>query len=147
PRSEGEIDHENEVIYEAFQSRPWDEILEFAEHAFQSLLHQVSLLDEATLEEHLFPPPLEDRPLWREIVGTSYIHSILHLAQYYRERGDSAQVQALNEEMARSLPDLDPGPKWQGLVKYNLACHFSLSGEKSKAIPLLQEALELEPDL
>jgi hypothetical protein len=46
------------------------------------------------------------------------------------------------------LRNLDPQDhEWQGTVQYNLACHYSLTGQKSKALETLSEALVLAPEL
>jgi len=50
-------------------------------------------------------------------------------------------------EMTRSMVDLDDGALWQGAVKYNLACHYSLLRAAAEAIRELQESLVLDPGL
>jgi hypothetical protein len=51
------------------------------------------------------------------------------------------------QEMTRQLISLDDGPAWQGTIRYNNACSFSLLGEKETAINELREALKLNPGL
>jgi hypothetical protein len=50
-------------------------------------------------------------------------------------------------KIARSMAGLDDSPVWQGAVKYQLACHYSLLGARAEAIRELQESLVLNPGL
>jgi hypothetical protein len=51
------------------------------------------------------------------------------------------------QEMTGLLSGLDNSPDWQGTIRYNLACSYSLVGEKEKAISELREALKMNPAL
>ena len=53
----------------------------------------------------------------------------------------------IQEEMATALSELDDSPSWLGVNKYNLACFYSLSGQKDKAIQGLKDALHLNSEL
>ena len=85
--------------------------------------------------------------MWRLIVGTGTIHPIAHVAEFHRNRGNREQAGRMIGAMSRSMAGLDDGPAWQGAVKYNLACHYSLLGARAEAIRELQESLALNPGL
>jgi hypothetical protein len=51
------------------------------------------------------------------------------------------------QEMTAELTGLDDGPEWQGTIRYNNACSFSLLGDKETAIQELRQALKLNPGL
>jgi hypothetical protein len=51
------------------------------------------------------------------------------------------------QKLTGELVDLDDSPEWQGTIRYNNACSFSLLGDKEKAILELGEALKLNPGL
>jgi hypothetical protein len=142
-----DFDEENKKIFEENRDRSWDEIVTLAETAHQAILEQVGLLKDSDLHSVEFLPWQEGRPLWKQIAGTVYIHPIFHLSEHYLARGDAHSTSELNESMAEALGDLSPDPDWQGLVKYNLACHYSLAGQKAKAISGLKEALRLNPGM
>ncbi len=89
----------------------------------------------------------EGRPLWRLINGTTYLHPIMHLAEYYRIQGKRIKAGELLGRMTATMETLDDSPHWVSIVKYNQACHFALVGEKKKAIKSLEEALKLNPEL
>ena len=146
-RSFDDFDEENKKIFEEHQDRSWDDIVNLAETAHQAIQEQVGLLKDSDLQSVEFLPWQEGRPLWKQIAGTVYIHPIFHLSEHYLERGDTQSTSELNESMAEALGDLSPDLDWQGHVKYNLACHYSLAGQKARAISELSEALRLNPGL
>jgi hypothetical protein len=51
------------------------------------------------------------------------------------------------QEMTAQLTSLDDSPEWQGTIRYNNACSFSLLGDKETAIAELREAFKLNPGL
>ena len=53
----------------------------------------------------------------------------------------------MQEKTAKLLSELDESQSWQGVLRYNLACHYALAGETETAIGKLRRALELNPEL
>jgi hypothetical protein len=51
------------------------------------------------------------------------------------------------QEMTSQLTSLDDSPDWQGTIRYNNACSYSLLGDRETAIDELREALKLDPGL
>ncbi len=134
--------------FEENRDRPWSEILERAAEVCQQLAEQVEKRNEAELRGTETLPWQEDRPLWRVIVGTGHMHPIaVHLEPVLIERGEKEYATELRKEAAELLSELDESQNWQGLVRYNLACHYALAGEAETAIEKLQQALELNPEL
>jgi len=142
-----DFDRINAEDFKVHRDLPWTEVLAWSERVHAALMERIQAMSEDDLLDTGVFPWQEDRPLWRLVAGTEYIHPILHLAQYYTERGDVPRATELQEEAADRLAQLDDSPTWQGVVRYNLACHYSLSGQKEKAIQGLREALRLNPDL
>jgi tetratricopeptide (TPR) repeat protein len=147
PTETGDVDRENARFFEAYRDRTWEEVLSAAASAFHRFLAQVEALGEQELVSCEVFPWQGERPLWRLIVGTGYTHPIAHLAEFHRNQGDREQAAHMIGEMARSMAGLDDGPTWQGAVKYNLACHYSLLGATAEAIRELRDALALDPGL
>lgn len=143
-----DLDHENAILFKGYHDKTWDEVLRLAADAFQRVVAQVESFGEQELArcEKLFPWQGE-RPMWRLIVGSGCIHPIGHMAEFHRNRGDREGAGKMIGKMARSMVGLDDDLVWQGEVKYNLACHYSLPGAKAKAIRELQESLVLNPGL
>lgn len=138
----------NAKVFEENRDRSWSEILEEAAEACQQLVEQVEKRSEAELRSTETLPWQGDRPLWRVIVGTGTIHPMaMHLGPILIERGEKEYATELQEKTAKLLGKLDESQSWQGLVRYNLACHYALAGETQTAIGKLREALELNPEL
>jgi hypothetical protein len=147
PTGSEDLDRENAILFEEYHDKTWDEVLRMATGAFQRVVAQVEVLGEQELVSCEIFSWQGERPLWRLIVGNGYIHPIAHMAEFHRNRGNREQAGKMIGEMARSMVGLDDGSVWQGDVKYNLACHYSLLGAKAKAIRELQESLVLNPGL
>jgi tetratricopeptide (TPR) repeat protein len=147
PTETGDLDRQNALFFEAHCDETCDEVLSVAAGAFQRILAQVEALGEQELVSREKFPWQEERPLWRLIVGNGYIHPIAHMAEVHRNQGNREQAAQMIGEMARSMASLDDDLAWQGAVKYNLACHYSLLGATAEAIRELQEALAQDPGL
>jgi tetratricopeptide (TPR) repeat protein len=138
----------NVQIFEENRDQSWSDILKEATEASQQLAAQVKNRSEAELRGTDTLPWQEGRPLWRLIVGTGTIHPMaMHLCPLLLERGDKEYATQLQKEAAKLLSELDESESWQGIVRYNLACHYALAGETETAIEKLREALELNPEL
>lgn len=147
PKRTEDYNRENELIFEEHCSKTWEEVRELAEEAHHALMERVAGLGEEELSSSEILPWQEGNPLWRLIAGNGHNHPFIHLAGYYRKRGQSGQAAVLIGKMARSGEDLDASPIWQGVVRYNLACHYSLMEQKQKAMEELRQALHLNPAL
>jgi len=148
PIGDEDIDHENDTLFEEYHPKTWNEVQKLAANTFQRVVTQVERLEEQELEKSakLFPWQGE-RPLWRLIVGSGCIHPIGHIAEFHRCRWTPEQAGKTIGEMSRALMDLDDGAIWQGEIKYNLACQYSLLGAKAEAMRELEESLTLNPGL
>ena len=142
-----DFDQVNAGIFEQYRYEPWATVLALADRAHRALVEQTRTLDEERLAETGYLPWRPGEPLWRLIVGNGYVHSIAHLALFYTERGQSELATQMQEEAAALLAGLDTGEGWQGVVRYNLACHYALTGDKERAIVLLADALRRNPGL
>jgi tetratricopeptide (TPR) repeat protein len=148
PTGSEDLDRENVVLFKEYLEKTWDEALRLAADAFQRVVAQVESFGEEELARWgRFFPWQGERPLWRLIVQSGYIHPIRHMAEFHRNQGNREQAGKMMGEMARSMVGLDEGSAWQGDVKYSLACHYSLLGDKADAIRELQESLVLNPGL
>lgn len=147
PPASIDIDQANAEIFEEHRDRSWADILEWSEHVHESLVESTEAMGDDDLVDTQAVPRPDGRPLWRLVAGTGYTHSLLHLAQYYTDRGEAHYATELWEEAVTLLTQLDDSPTWLGTTRYNLACHYALSGQHERAISELHEALQLNPDL
>lgn len=142
-----DFDQANAELYDEYHEKSWQEVLDLAQEARQSMVDLVAELDEDQLASQEILPRPGDPPLWRVIVGNGFSHPLVHLADFYRERDNLLRSSEIIGRMARAVIDLDDGPVWQGTVRYNLACHYALLGQKTRAIHELRGALSLNPAL
>jgi tetratricopeptide (TPR) repeat protein len=133
----------NAKEFQDFRDAPWEEIIQKADRANRRVLEQIESMSEEKLQGLRENNDTE----WQGILGTAYVHTVSHLGQIYAERGKKDLAHKLAEQTAAELLKLDDGRRWEGTVKYNLACHRALTGDTEQAIRGLREALALRPDL
>jgi tetratricopeptide (TPR) repeat protein len=140
-------DQINEGVYSQYKDQTWDEVDRLVETGLERMGEALAALSEDDLQRSDFYPWEQGRPLWREIVGNIYTHPILHLSDWHIKRGNATRAAEMYQEMTGQLTSLDDSPDWQGTIRYNNACSFSLLGDKETAISELREALKLNPGL
>lgn len=140
-------DQTNAGVYSQYKDQSWDAIEALAETSLERMGAALAALSEADLQRSDFYPWEQGRPLWREIVGNIYTHPILHLSDWHIKRGNTVRAAEMYQEMTDQLTNIDNSPEWQGTIRYNLACSYSLLGQKEKAIRTLDEALKMNPTL
>ena len=145
--TEGEDDQINAEVYSQYKDQSWEDIDTLVETSLKRMGEAIASISEDDLQRNNFYPWEQGRPLWREIVGNIYTHPVIHLSEWHIKRGVPARAAEMYQEMTRQLTSLDDGPDWQGTIRYNNACSFSLLGDKETAIKELREALKLNPGL
>jgi hypothetical protein len=136
----------NADMYAQFKDHSWDEVDQLLETSLERMRAALKGLSEENLRSDEFYP-WEHRPLWRELVGNMYTHPFLHISEWHIKKGHTTRAAQMYREMTGQLVPLDDSPDWQGNIRYNNACSFSLLGEKEMAISELREALKLNPVL
>lgn len=147
PEPFGDLDELNAKAFELNEVLRWSKVLQRLSNASESLVAAIEQLPDEDLTEPERFPWQRGRPLWRSVVYVTYYHTMRHLAELYVDRGDGDFSQKLQEHAAMLQEQLDDSPGWQASVHYNLACYYSITGERSKAIQSLETAFKLSPDL
>jgi tetratricopeptide (TPR) repeat protein len=140
-------DQANKQVYCQYRDQPWAAIEALMVESCEWMKEALSMLGDEGLERVDLLPQQNELPLWRVVVGNVYTHPIIHLSDWEIKKGSPARAAEMYQEMTGLLSSLDDSPDWQGTIRYNNACSFSLLGEKEKAIRLLSEALEMNPAL
>lgn len=140
-------DDVNVGVYAHYKDQSWDEVETLLETSLKRMGEALTKLNEDDLQSDKFYPWDQGRPLWRELVVNIYTHPILHISEWYIKKGDTTRAAEMYREMTGQLATLDDSPEWQGTIRYNNACSFSLLGDKETAINELREALKLNPGL
>jgi tetratricopeptide (TPR) repeat protein len=146
-RTQPDDDQINEEVYSRYKDQSWEDVDSLVDTGLKRMGEAIALISEDDLQRDDFYPWEQGVPLWREIVGNIYTHPVIHLAEWHIKRGNPARAAEMYQEMTRQLISLDDGPAWQGTIRYNNACSFSLLGDKETAINELREALKLNPGL
>ena len=140
-------DQMNEEVYARYKGQSWEEIDALVETSLQRMGEAIAAISEDDLQRDDFYPWKQSRPMWGAIISNIYTHPVVHLSEWHIKRGNPARAAQMYQEMTGQLISLDDGPDWQGTIRYNNACSFSLLGDKETAIDELREALKLNPGL
>lgn len=140
-------DQVNAGVYSQYKVQSWEQIDELVKLSLERMAAALEGMSEEDLERDDFYPWEQRGPIWREIVGNMYTHPIIHISEWHIKRDNPARAAELYQEMTAQLVNLDDSPAWQGTIRYNNACSFSLLGDKETAINELREALKLNPGL
>jgi hypothetical protein len=140
-------DQFNGEVFSRYKDQSWEEIHTLVDISMKRMGEAIASISEEDLQREDFYPWEQGRPLWRDMVGNTYSHPIIHLSEWHIKRGNPARAAEMYQEMTRQMIRLDDGPEWQGTIRYNNACSFSLLGDKETAINELREALKLNPGL
>lgn len=139
-----QINHE---VYSRYKDQSWEDVDTLVNAGMKCMGEAIASISEDDLQRDDFYPWEQGVPMWREILGNIYMHPIVHLAEWHIKRGNPARAAEMYQEMTRQVIRLDDSPAWQGTIRYNNACSFSLLGDRETAINELREALKLNPGL
>jgi len=147
PAQTEEVDAENALIWAEYSSRTWDEVVQASALGHRRMVEGLQALSLDDVHDPQRFESQQGQPLWRGVAGNGCTHPIMHLADACVKRGEGTYGAAMMEAVSEGLALLDDTPRWQGVVRYNLACYFALAGEKMRAIGILRDALRLHPGL
>jgi hypothetical protein len=81
------------------------------------------------------------------LARNSYLHPRVHLAEHFIERGNRVRGYRIFEVSAEHLRSAEAPPHTLGSAIYDLACARVGQARILEALPLLEEAMQLRPDL
>lgn len=135
---------QNAIIYAEIKDRPAAEVRAEAAMSWAALLQAI---DSSSEEDLAKPHP--DRPVsqvWEAVPG-SVGHTATHIWSCYLDAGDENRAM----EVARWGFDLEgrffTKPEQLADARYNLACLYARLGQADRALPLLRQSFEANPDL
>jgi hypothetical protein len=144
---DGNFDSQNEAIFLAYCSRPWEDILALINQSQSELLAELELVSEDDLNDPARYLWLGGRPLWRNVVGNAYLHPAAHLRPEYIAAGDLQGMERISLSEYKLAGKLDDSPEWQGMLRYNLGCSYALAGDKFHALEYLEAGFNQNPGL
>ena len=140
-------DQINPEVYSQYKEQSWENVDSLVDDSMKRMGEAIASISEENLQRHDFYPWEQGRALWREIVTNIYTHPVIHMSEWHIKRGNPSRAAEMYQEMTSQLTSLDDSPDWQGTIRYNNACSFSLLGDKETAVNELREALKLNPGL
>ena len=140
------LDIENARIWQLYHAKNWAWINTKLDQAYDGIHRLTRSLseDELVMEDYIMN---SNRAPWIAILDSALSHPITHISAIYIERGSSEKSVAVMSTIYEDLLGIDPNPRWQGVVTYNLACLNALAGYQDQALALLHSALPHYPDL
>ncbi len=145
-----ELEHYEQVnarVFEEWSTRPWQAVIDESERIFEDLVAQVREFDPEALVDPNRYAWQNGRSLLASLVGNGFWHPESHIAQCYIDRGDLPRATRMQEALTKQLGQYGDQLVPHGEALYNLACFYATSGQTTKALALLPEALRLQPEL
>lgn len=141
-----EFDGVNREIYFENRDQTWDALRGRGQVAWQALASAIAEFPEDVLTT-AHAELTQTSPVWRRITVEAGSHPVLHFSEYAMRHGRGDSARRWMEALTPHLLSVDSSPEWHGVVHYNLACHFALSGQAEAALESLVKSLDLNPSL
>jgi hypothetical protein len=110
------VDEVNQEFYRVRHKLSWSAVLEASRKAYNGLVERIRELDETDLIDPERYDWLEGEPMWRRIMGTAYVHPLIHLTYYYNQRGQKTLGLEIQTQAAQKLLALDDSPDWHSQI-------------------------------
>jgi hypothetical protein len=110
------VDEVNQEFYRVQHKLSWSAVLEASRKAYNGLVERIRELDETDLIDPERYDWLEGEPMWRRIMGTAYVHPLIHLTYYYNQRGQKTLGLEIQAQAAQKLLALDDSPDWHSQI-------------------------------
>ena len=137
----------NPEIFERERDRQLSDILADFTTADAELAQLVQAFALTGLLDPGRNPERDGTPLWSGMLGSFMLHPQAHYAQYYVERNDVDRATEVYQAAARAGAEICGASPTYGMLLYNLACFYAVSGRREQALYTLREALPMAPDL
>jgi hypothetical protein len=147
PPPRPDVHQANARTFEENAAKPWEQVLADAGAASERLR---ALLPQLSDKDMLDPGRYawrKGQPLAPTVVLRLYWHPMLHLGEFYVQRGDRGSADALRADLLRTADELAWVPPLRGQTLYMVACSSAALGEPAVALSTLRESLALAPYL
>lgn len=137
-------DAQNAKIYAATRDQSLEEVTREARASWEKLTAVIGACSETDLNKP--HPHFRGNAIWENVPGLAG-HLGTHLMWWYLEASNPAAAEAA-QLWARDVEhSATSNPKERAITTYNLACFYSRVGNVEKAVSLLRESFDGNPDL
>lgn len=133
----------NDGLLEEHKNDSWDIVLKENKRVRQEVLKWLDKLSEEDLTDTEKYEWMRGRALYHQFLGDCW-HDEWHYTRYLAEHNRLDEGVAMQENLVAQLKIL---PEWEYIAIYNLACFYSVSGMREKAISTLKKALKMNPEM
>jgi tetratricopeptide (TPR) repeat protein len=137
-----------EILNDGILLRNTAKSFEDARKEEEAVFEKSLALLEAESPDDLVDPQkyahMNGRSLLDRALGTECYHVAAHISDFYLKEGDYDKAARLQETYSARLAAF---PSWYANAYYNLACFYSVNGNKEKALSNLELAFKEKPDL
>ncbi len=141
------VDEANARTFETNAARAWEQVLADADSTFRQIGELLPRLSDQDLLEPGRYAWRKGQPLAPTVVLRLYWHPMLHMGEFYVQRGDRTAAEAVREDLFRAADELAWVPALRGQTLYMVACCSAALGDQAAAIATLRESLSLAPHL
>ncbi len=142
-----DVDAYNADLFNIYQNYTWSEIESFANAATRDFIRELRHFSRTELATPGVFPWLRQNSIATRAATTCVWHALSHISELYTERGNHEAAIGVLYEAMNLLASVDNEPHWQGALRYNIACSFTLQAYRDEALTLLKEAFQLNPAL
>ena len=144
PQAGDYFDQVNDGVLIEHMEQPFSEALIELQGSFQKSTEIIKPFSADEVYDKEKFEYLNGRSLIDSALGTLGWHVLHHISDFYVKNGQIEKAIALQKKYTKKLRDF---PTWEANAIYNLACFFTMIGEKEKAITNLKTAFVARPDL
>ncbi len=141
------VDEANARFFAENQAKTWETVLLESDQAIARVGSLLPQLDDEDLTAPGRYPWRRGGSLGPVVVRPLYWHPMLHLAEFYAQRGDWPALEAVRNDLAYAADQLAPAPELRGDTLYMLAGSYAAGGRSVEALRILLHALSLAPDM
>jgi tetratricopeptide (TPR) repeat protein len=141
---EPDASHDRAALFAANRGRSFAAVQDALARATDDLIAEVARLRGPDV--HSSPAWIDAPTLGEEIVTYGVNHSLVHLFEPLSTRGDAAECIRIQEDFVVALP-ADATARLRGGALFNLACLYCRAERADDARQVLDEALQLAPEL
>ena len=141
------VNEMNARTFEDNKARSWEEVLSEAGAGWDRLAELISQLEDEDLLAPDHYPWRRGLPLAQGVVLRLYWHPLVHLGEFYAQRGNRTAAEAIRADLLQAADELAWVPWLRGHTLYMVAGCSAALKDPAGALAALRESIALAPEL